>query len=443
MEELNLFFKNFRDPFTESAFRNYMLERDKKLTTLAILLMIIPNILFAYSDFLLFDDSGEADSIFLLRLGYCLISVATIFLIKRTKSYNFKDYVVLVWVLLTVFHIENINYTRPENYYYFVIIDTIVLILFYIVVANRFIFQLIPALVFTFADLILIIFIKEGASVVTLNVIIISYLFVNLVGILTGRLLHANKRWQYLVILDEKIINQKWKDLDKDKNVFLAMLSHDLRGPFLSFQGGLEVLSEDDFDSESERKEYANNLFNSAQRISTLLENILNWSKIQMGNYSHKFSKFNIAKVINQYIELHHQVISEKKIAIKKEINPTTKIETDKTIFELVFRNILSNAIKFSNMNGNILIGVTVKDANIIISIEDDGIGIPEKFQENLFNLYSDHTTDGTKGEVGTGLGLGISYDFMQTIGGEIILESEEGIGTKVYLLFPIEKTKP
>lgn len=443
MEELNLFFKNFRDPLTENAFRNYMLERDKKLTTLAILLMIIPNVLFAYSDLLLFDDSGEAESIFLIRLIYCLISVLAIYLIKKTTNFNFKDYVVLIWVLLTIIHIENINYTRPEDYYYFVIIDTIILILFYLVVSNRFIFQLIPSLIFTLADLILIIFIKEGASVVTLNVIVISYLFVNLVGLLTGRLLHSNKRWQYLVVVDEKKLSKKWADLDADRNKFLAVLSHDLRGPFLSFQGGLEILSEDNFESEEERKQYATNLYDSAKRISNLLENILSWSKIQIGNYSIKYSEFDIATVISQTIKLYDQIISEKRISVNMEIKSNIKLYTDKNIFELVFRNVFSNAIKFSNKSGSISIAAEVKVDNIILLIEDNGIGIPKKIQDNIFNLYADHSTSGTNGELGTGLGLGISFDFMEFVDGEINIESKEGIGTKVYLQFPIVKRKP
>lgn len=440
MEELKTFLGSFRNSETEKEFRQYSLNRDKKQSILAIILILIPNVLFIYSDVLLIQQSGQSSNIFYYRLVFTIISVLAIMLINKVKCYTHKDYVILFWWLITIAHIQNINYTRPIDYYYFVIIDLIIILLIYLISASKFIYQFIPAMFFSFADLYLVLFVKEGGNYLTLNVIVVTYIFVNITGFFTGRLLNSNKRWHFLNIIAEKEFNKKLEELNTDKNKFLAVLSHDLRNPFISFQGGLELLALDEFESKEERISYSRKLFYSARRIANLLENILNWSKIHMGSYTSNSVNFNIHDMVDDYKMLYDQRIKEKNLMVKNELNENLFIKSDKNIVELVFRNVFSNAIKFSEKKGEIIIKSQNNEEYLMLLVEDNGVGIPFNVQQDILNVYNDYSTRGTDGEIGTGLGLGISNDFMNSIGGKICLESEVGKGTKVYIQIPTEQ---
>jgi signal transduction histidine kinase len=175
----------------------------------------------------------------------------------------------------------------------------------------------------------------------------------------------------------------------------------------------------------------ANNMFSSAGNLFTLLENLLEWSRIKQGQASFKPVKCNLYEVINQNTELHKMQIEKKWITITNSISPDTFIYADLQMLNGIIRNLLSNAIKFSHPRGSVLFRSTIFDENTLeISICDSGIGIPDEMKRRLFVLGADSARKGTAGEPSTGLGLLLCKEYIEKHSGNIRLESEEEHGS-------------
>ncbi len=242
------------------------------------------------------------------------------------------------------------------------------------------------------------------------------------------------------------LINKQISELEKlneNKDKFISLISHDLRGPFTGFLGLTKFLDENlDSFSQDEIKEIARELHNSLFRQYQLLENLLEWSKIQIGSFKINKQKINVAEIVNNKIELFQISAKSKKIELISYINGNTYIYADKIMISSVIHNLISNAIKYSKSGGKVIINSTSKDNYVEISISDNGVGISEEKLEKLFNSESSFTTPGTNNEIGSGLGLLITKELVEMNDGKITVESKENIGTTFYILIPSEENK-
>lgn len=244
----------------------------------------------------------------------------------------------------------------------------------------------------------------------------------------------------------EKKIQKYAKELQQlnvSKDKFFSILAHDLKNPFFSLLGFEEILA-NNFDelSNAEKKEYINNIFKISKNSFQLLENLLQWARTQTGRIEIRPQEIDLKKMVTENIDFFKPIAQKKKIKIKNSIKKSFFIYADPDMMKTVFRNLLTNAIKFTNHGGIIRLALFDKNSDIKIIIRDNGIGMNKETIENLFRIDVSNNSVGTSNESGTGLGLIICKEFMEKNGGEISVESEKGKGSTFILTIPKHSKK-
>jgi signal transduction histidine kinase len=187
---------------------------------------------------------------------------------------------------------------------------------------------------------------------------------------------------------------------------------------------------------QAEFAESTNAFSSQLGNVRTMLENVLNWSISQMGGIKPKFETCSVQNVINEELTLLSLSAKNKTIKIKNLIDESLTIKADKNHLAFIFRNLVQNAIKFSNMGGEIALNATKENDKIKISVSDNGVGMSDETLNKLFKLDQTNSKIGTNAEKGTGLGLILTKEFVEANGGSITVESREGIGTTFILVF-------
>jgi signal transduction histidine kinase len=235
--------------------------------------------------------------------------------------------------------------------------------------------------------------------------------------------------------LEKGIVEEKAEELkasNDTKNKLLSILAHDLRSPLGSIQNYLEILSELDLD-EQQKKNITSSLLSETQNTQQMLSNLLSWSKSQMEGVIVNLQEINLKEVLMPAIRAQQTRAAEKSIKLETGINDAVIILADKDMLQLVVRNLLNNAVKFTPEGGKISISSTIENKNCIITITDNGQGIPFELQSDLFSMKV-KSTYGTRNEKGVGLGLALCTEFEEIQNGNIWFESTPGKGTTFYL---------
>lgn len=235
--------------------------------------------------------------------------------------------------------------------------------------------------------------------------------------------------------------NLKLEELNKTKDKFFSIIAHDLRSPFNTIFGFSELLQQKKDNLEPEKRNtFIDAIFTSSKRIYSLLENLLQWSRMQTERIKFGPKDFLITIVVDDVLDLLHENAASKKISIDNKVNKKLTVHADVDMVNTVLRNILSNSIKFTPEGGNIQLIAEEQKNNVLISISDNGIGIPDVDIPKLFRIDESISTKGTVGESGTGLGLVLCKEFVEKNGGQIWVESKEGVGTTIYFTLPKNK---
>jgi signal transduction histidine kinase len=233
----------------------------------------------------------------------------------------------------------------------------------------------------------------------------------------------------------KRIIIEKDKNelinINNFKNNFFSIVSHDLRNPFTSIIGFMDMLKLEMSTCTKDTKcgEYATIVKESADNYFNILDDLLKWSKSQMSRLEIKTEKVNIADLIHNVLGLYNTMLTEKKISIETDIQKPSIIKTDSEILKTVIRNLISNAIKFSFTGSTIVIRTGIHaDKSFSISIKDTGVGLQT---DKIFTpLEFASKSTGTCGESGSGIGLIICSQLIEKIHGKISIESEQGKGS-------------
>jgi signal transduction histidine kinase len=232
--------------------------------------------------------------------------------------------------------------------------------------------------------------------------------------------------------------NETISDINAQKDKFFSIIAHDLKGPFNGFLGLSELLAEDLDSMDKEEIQFAaGSMRNSAMNLNRLLENLLEWSRIEQGLIPFNPEEIELLTVVTDCVVTLRDTANKKEIQINIDLDENTKVFADDNMLHAVIRNLLSNAIKFTPKSGTIIIQGKEDDKNTTISINDTGIGMNAKMVENLFKLDIQTNRKGTNDEPSTGLGLILCKGFVEKHGGEIWAESKEGKGTRFYARFP------
>jgi len=223
------------------------------------------------------------------------------------------------------------------------------------------------------------------------------------------------------------------KKLNTVKDKLLAILSHDLRSPFNTIKGFLQVLLNhiEGFTKE-EILHFAQDMDKAVQRVIDLLENLLQWSLIQTDDFEFQPEDIDIQVIIDENIALYEKNALEKHITIMMHPFAQTFVRADKNMLNFVLRNLISNAIKFTNANASVEVFVETDQEFTTITVADQGIGIQQESLEKIFSPEIHLSTKGTANEKGTGFGLILSREFVEKNGGQLTIESQLGEGTQV-----------
>ena len=239
-----------------------------------------------------------------------------------------------------------------------------------------------------------------------------------------------------------KLYSRELQESNASKDKFFSIIAHDLKSPF---QGliGLSRLIVDEYDEleDEELKSFVDALNQSAESTYSLIENLLEWSRLQTGRAKFNAANVDLFNLIEEIKMLLFQTASLKKIRIINKLEPNTTVWGDKHMLGSLFQNLLSNSIKFTNRFGEIKIDSTVKSEKLEISIQDNGVGIDNEDLERLFKIDSTYSTRGTEQEKGTGLGLILCKEIVNRHGGNIRVESEKDRGTTVIFTLTINQT--
>ena len=230
----------------------------------------------------------------------------------------------------------------------------------------------------------------------------------------------------------------RFRELNATKDKFFSIIAHDLKSPFNSIIGFSSLLTRqiEERDYAAVEK-YAGFIQNSSQQAFDLLMNLLEWSQSHTGRIVFTPETINIVDLINQSTELFIASAQQKSITIISEIPVNRSVFADKAMVNTILRNLISNAIKFTNPGGEIVVSTEQTQNELVVSVSDNGVGMDQESISELFRIDKNHSTLGTENEKGTGLGLLLCKEFAERLGGRIWVESESGKGSKFFFSIP------
>ena len=237
-------------------------------------------------------------------------------------------------------------------------------------------------------------------------------------------------------------VNKDLTDANNTKDKMFSIISHDLLGPIGNIKESLEVIVSGEVTmDEKNMQSFLQSVWASVGSSYSLLENLLFWARSQQGRLVHKPKQINLSTLIKDTIHLLKGVASQKSIQLKSNLQTEEMVFADRNAVKTILRNLMSNAIKFTEANGLITIDAKKRDDGfLLISLADNGIGMDQKTKDNLFQKFKNEPRWGTDGEKGVGLGLVITREFVEKHRGTIWVNSEVEKGSTFYFTLPREQ---
>ena len=229
------------------------------------------------------------------------------------------------------------------------------------------------------------------------------------------------------------------RKLEEVRTDFVANVSHELKTPITSIKGFIETLSSDDFKHNEETKKFLEIIRQQSNRLNTIVDDLLTLSRIERKEEHIVFDLFPLENIIKNSIALCHHQAEKKNIKIKMNCDSNSEIKVNSALLEQALVNLIMNAIQHSNSNTTISLIGQMKDKKIIISVQDEGIGIEKKHHTRLFERFYRIDSSRSRNDGGTGLGLSIVKHIVNAHKGEISLESEIGKGSIFTIKIPIK----
>jgi signal transduction histidine kinase len=232
--------------------------------------------------------------------------------------------------------------------------------------------------------------------------------------------------------------SKELQELNSTKDKFFSIIAHDLRNPFSVLLGMSDLLLNNyhTYDDET-RLELISIQNETTKQTFKLLENLLEWAKIQRSAFDFVKQHINLYELIPQNIEHQKEISKQKDITLKHSLKGDIFVSADSNMVQTVLRNLIVNAIKFTNKGGEITVSVKDLDGFVEIIVTDNGVGISPENLQKLFKIENSISTKGTANEKGTGLGLMLCKEFVEKQGGRIWAESVQGKGSAFKFTIP------
>ena len=225
--------------------------------------------------------------------------------------------------------------------------------------------------------------------------------------------------------------SEELQELNATKDKFFSIIAHDLKTPFSGIIGLSEIVKDEAKHLDIETiEQYAGMIHSTSKNTFQLLENLLDWARIQRSQISFRPISIILKKLVNEVVELMEEKSNSKMIAVLNNIPDNVIVSADEDMLKTVLRNLVSNALKFTPVDGKIEIHVVSKENSFEISVKDTGTGMKQEDINKIFRIGSSFSKRGTENENGTGLGLVLCKEFVEKQGGKIWVESKEGKGS-------------
>lgn len=238
--------------------------------------------------------------------------------------------------------------------------------------------------------------------------------------------------------IDTQNINLEQLNQKKDK--LFSIIAHDLQSPLNSIITTLHLIAEYELEEE-EKKMLGDELLTLTKNTSNLLTNLLTWSKLQMDGRGVRLSTENVYDAVERVLSIQRVMADKKSINIVSRVDPATYITADHNMLELVIRNLINNAIKFTPSGGKVSVDLQTNNDTCNLMVSDTGIGIDPSQRDEIFSLKT-QSTFGTNNEKGIGLGLVLCKELLALQQGELWFESVPGKGTTFFASFPLSQVK-
>lgn len=249
------------------------------------------------------------------------------------------------------------------------------------------------------------------------------------------------KRKKAELLLEEQAKELQKLNVTKDK--FFSIIAHDMKSPFNAIIGFSELMlhNYNDLDDATFIKGLKT-IETAGNHAYKLVENLLLWSKNQAKGTNFVPEWLSLNKQIKESLILADSAIQNKELKVSFNPEQSINIYTDRNMIDLVLRNLISNAIKFTHKRGQITVSISENEQEVLTSVKDSGIGIAENKIATLFEINKPKNTLGTENEQGTGLGLILCKDFIERLGGRIWAESIQGVGSTFTFSLPRSKSE-
>ena len=227
-------------------------------------------------------------------------------------------------------------------------------------------------------------------------------------------------------------------EMEEERSMLMANLSHDMRTPITSIKGYVEGIKDGIASTPEKMDKYLDTIYSKAVILERLVGNMSEYSELELGRMEYAFEFMNITAYMEELCEGYKAEVEENGLSFKADIcEEALSIVGDRTKLKRVFDNVISNAIKYNKKEGSIRISLRHENAGAMCCVSDSGKGIREQDVKKAFDRF--FRGDAARSNIkGNGLGLGISKQIVENHKGKIWIKSEEGVGTEVYMYFPL-----
>jgi signal transduction histidine kinase len=276
--------------------------------------------------------------------------------------------------------------------------------------------------------------VRHSTGIIQCILIVLMILACILAGYILFLAYRNDKFQDHIITLSQKVMNDS---IEKDK--FYSIISHDLMNPFNALLGFSELLKESAKRGDDKNfVEYSSAVHMSAKRIFNLLQNLLIWSRLQNGKMEYSPKSVKIDELVSDAMMVMLPIAQNKEINLAWDTQGDITAKIDANMISSALQNLVTNAIKFTEKGGEVKVSVFVESGNLNFSVSDTGVGMDETKLQKLFSLDKTASSRGTDNEVGTGLGLIISKEFIELHQGQIWAESVLGKGSDFHFSIPL-----
>jgi two-component system sensor histidine kinase/response regulator len=233
-----------------------------------------------------------------------------------------------------------------------------------------------------------------------------------------------------LLELQEKIRNEQ--------NEFIGIAAHDLKNPVFSIQMLAKILNDEETLTEEEIKEFSGDILESSEKMLNVINNVLDISKIENGKKEFTYEIADFSELLKSVISSYELKAATKDIELQSDLSEGLTVNVDRNALIQVFDNLVSNALKYSPIGGNVRISTRIDSGNALISVRDYGEGLTDDDKKKLFGKFAKLSAKPTNGESSSGLGLSIAKSYVDAMKGRIWCESEHGKGAEFFVSIPL-----